>query len=200
MDSEDLMTEDASSSWWKGKCLSGAQLMSDLIGRMSMSSPLDIVIRSAVAEDIPAILGFVKELAEYEHLSHMVTATEADLREALFGERPYAEAIVATWRGEAAGFGLFFHNYSTFLARPGIYIEDVYVRPSHRGRGLGKALLARIAAIAVARRCARIEWSVLKWNEPSIRFYRSLGAAPLEEWQMFRMTGEAISRLAAGNT
>ncbi len=155
-----------------------------------------ITIRAAAAEDVPHILGFIKELAEYEHLSHMVKATEADLREAMFGDRPYAEAVVAEWRGEPAGFGLFFHNYSTFLGRPGVYIEDVYVPPAFRGRGLGKAMLARIAAIAVERGCSRVEWSVLKWNEPSIRFYESLGAVALDDWQMYRLTGDAISTLA----
>jgi len=153
-------------------------------------------VRTASAEDVPLILTLIKELAEYERLSHEVVATEDSLKTWLFGERPVAEALVAEHGKEAAGFALFFHNFSTFLGKPGIYLEDVYVRPEYRGRGIGKALLARLAKLAKERGCGRLEWSVLDWNEPSIRFYESLGAVALDDWTVYRVTGDALDRLA----
>src|SRR6185295_11459416 len=131
-----------------------------------------------------------------ERLAHEVVATEASLRETLFGTRRFAEVLLVESGGDAAAFALFFHNYSTFLGRPGIYLEDLYVRPELRGRGYGKALLARLAAIAQERGCGRLEWAVLNWNESAIRFYRSLGALPQTEWQVYRVTGEALEALA----
>ena len=154
-------------------------------------------IRTATEADVPLIFRFIRELSEYERLGHEVVATEASVRETLFGARRYAEVLIADADGEAAGFALFFHNYSTFLGRPGIYLEDLYVRPELRGRGYGKALLARLAAIARERQCGRLEWAVLNWNESAIRFYRSLGALPQTEWQVYRVTGEALEALAA---
>src|SRR5215213_539342 len=136
----------------------------------------EIRVRTARAEDVPLILTFIGELAEYERLSHEVVATEDSLREWLFGERPVVEVLIGEHGGRAAGFALFFHNFSTFLGRPGVYLEDLYVRPDLRGRGLGKAMLARLARRAKERGCGRLEWSVLDWNAPSIRFYESLGA------------------------
>jgi len=156
--------------------------------------PLRIV--PASERDVPLILSFIGKLAEYEKLSHQVVATEALLREHLFGSRPVAEVILAYWNQEPAGFALFLHNFSTFLARPGIYLEDLFVDPPHRGKGIGKALLARIARLAVERGCGRFEWAVLDWNQPAIDFYKSLGAAPLDDWTLFRVTGEALHRLA----
>lgn len=155
-----------------------------------------LVLRPATESDVPLILRFIRELAEYERLAHACVATEESVRETLFGARRYAEVILAEHDGEAAGFALFFHNYSTFLARPGIYLEDLYVRPDRRGSGIGKALLARLAAIALERNCGRLEWAVLDWNEPAIGFYRSLGAVPQDEWTVYRVAGEALERLS----
>ena len=153
-------------------------------------------IRSATEADVPLILYFIKELAVYEKLAHKVVADENSLRRTLFGERPFAEVIFAEENGEALGFALFFHNYSTFLARPGIYLEDLFVKPEARGRGYGKALLAQLARIALERDCGRVEWAVLNWNEPSINFYKALGAVPMDDWTVFRLTGEALEKLA----
>lgn len=155
-----------------------------------------MTLRMATAADVPVILRFIRELAEYERLAHACIASEESVRETLFGERRYAEVIIAEHDGEPAGFALFFHNYSTFLARPGIYLEDLYVRPELRGRGIGKALLARLASVAVERKCGRVEWAVLNWNEPAIRFYRSLGAVPQDEWTVYRLAGEALEELS----
>ncbi len=147
---------------------------------------------------MPQILEFIRELAEYERLSHEVVATEEGLRDSLFGERPVAEVVVASVGEEPAGFALFFHNFSTFLGRPGIYLEDLYVRPEHRGAGIGRALFAHLARLVKERDCGRLEWSVLNWNEPSIGFYRSLGATPLKDWTVYRLTGEGLMDLADG--
>jgi GNAT superfamily N-acetyltransferase len=154
-------------------------------------------IRPATVADIALILAFVRELADYEHLSHMVSASESGLREALFGARPGAEVVLAFEAGAPAGFAVYFHNFSTFLGVRGLWLEDLFVRPPYRGRGYGKALLLHVAGIAVERGCGRFEWSVLDWNEPSIRFYQSLGAQPLEDWTIYRVTGPALQRLAA---
>lgn len=156
-----------------------------------------VEIRPAQAADVPAILDLIRALAEYERLSGEVVATEDALRQTLFGERRYAEALLAESDGAAAGFALFFHNYSTFLARPGIYLEDLYVRPESRGCGIGRRLLAEVAHIAVARGCGRLEWAVLDWNAPVIAFYQRLGARPLKEWIVNRLTGESLEALAA---
>ena len=152
-------------------------------------------IRAAAKEDVPAILSFIKKLADYERLSHEVVATEAGLRETLFGRRRTAEVALGYFKREPMGFVLFFHNYSTFLGQPGIYIEDLFVDEAFRRRGFGRALLAYVARLAKERRCGRLEWSVLDWNEPAIKFYRSLGATPMSEWTMYRLTGEALERL-----
>ena len=156
-------------------------------------------IRAAEGADAPLVLRFIRELAEYERLLHEVEATEDRLRETLFGALRRAEVVIAELDGEPVGFALFFHNYSTFLARPGIYLEDLYVRPEARGRGAGRALLAHLARLAKERGCGRLEWWVLDWNEPAIRFYRALGARPMDEWTVFRLTGPDLDRLAAGN-
>ncbi|MBI5285799.1 MAG: GNAT family N-acetyltransferase [Chloroflexi bacterium] len=157
------------------------------------------MIRDATPADTPAIAALIRALAEYERLAHEVTLDEGDLRAHLFGERRYAEVIVAEDEGEVIGFALFFHNFSTFLAKPGLYLEDLFVLPEHRGRGHGKALLARLAAIAVERGCGRLEWSVLDWNEPSIQFYRALGAQPMDEWTTYRLIGAALHALASAS-
>ena len=154
-----------------------------------------IHVRLAAAYDVPLILAFVKALADYEKLSDQVAADESRLRDTLFGKHAYAETLIAEFKGEPAGFALFFHSYSTFLARPGIYLEDLFVKPELRGRGIGKALLTRLAQLAVERGCGRLEWFVLNWNQPAIDFYRSLGAEPLDEWTFYRLTGEALQRL-----
>jgi GNAT superfamily N-acetyltransferase len=158
--------------------------------------PDAISITPATPADVPTILAFIRELAEYEKLSDRVTATEQLLHETLFGPRPYAEVLMARLDGSPVGYALFFHNYSTFLARPGVYLEDVYVRPAFRGRGVGKALLREVARVARQRNCGRLEWSVLDWNKPSIDFYLSLGATPLDDWTMYRMDEAAIAALA----
>ncbi|HKH76542.1 MAG TPA: GNAT family N-acetyltransferase [Rubrobacteraceae bacterium] len=155
----------------------------------------ELAIRAALEEDAPLILQLIKELAEYEKLSHEVVATEDSLRRALFGQRRFAEALIGEVEGEPAGFALFFHNFSTFLGRPGIYLEDLYVRPEFRGSGLGRALLAYLARLALERGCGRLEWSVLDWNEPAIGFYKSVGAAPVDGWTGYRVAGKALAEL-----
>jgi GNAT superfamily N-acetyltransferase len=157
-----------------------------------------ISVRPAAPADVPLILRFICGLAEYERLLHACVATEAALHEHLFGARPFAEVVIAEDADGPAGFALFFHNYSTFLAKPGIYLEDLFVLPERRGAGFGKALLVRLAQIAVARGCGRVEWSVLDWNEPSIGFYRGLGARLLDEWTTCRLDGAALAALAEG--
>ena len=153
-------------------------------------------IRPATPADVPLVLRLIRELADYEKLAHEVTATEADLHESLFGPRPIIEVLIAEADGDVSGYALFFHNYSTFLCQRGLYLEDLFVRPPFRGRGIGKSLLSHLAKLAVDRGCLRFEWAVLDWNEPAIGFYRSLGARPLEDWTVFRVTGEALQRLA----
>jgi GNAT superfamily N-acetyltransferase len=157
----------------------------------------NISIRPATEQDVPLIEGFIRDLARYEHLEHEMVATEEGLRKTLFGERRYAEVVFACIADDPVGFALFFHNYSTFLGKPGIYLEDLFVRPEARGRGIGKRLLAWLAQTTVARDCGRLEWAVLDWNEPSIGFYRSLGAILKSEWQIFRLTGDPLKALAA---
>lgn len=156
------------------------------------------MIRSATPNDISTVARLIRDLAEYERLSHEVVLDEAKLREHLFGTRRYAEVLLAEDAGKVVGFALFFHNYSTFVGKPGIYLEDLFVVPEGRGKGYGKALLAALARLAVERDCGRMEWSVLKWNTPSIDFYNSLGARPMDEWSVYRLTGDSLKELAAG--
>lgn len=153
-------------------------------------------IAPARPEDTADLFRLVHALAEYEDLTHLVCATEADLADALFGPRPVAEALMAHVEGRAVGFALYFHNYSTFLGKRGLYLEDIFVEPAHRGCGIGKALIRHVAALAVERGCGRFEWSVLDWNEPSIRFYEKMGATVLPDWRIVRTTGEALAKLA----
>ena len=155
-----------------------------------------VSIRPATPADLPLIAELIRALAEYEKLAEEVRFDEAKLGEKLFGERPYAEVLIGEVDGAAMGFALFFHNFSTFEGRPGIYLEDLFVRPEALGKGLGKALLAELARIAVERDCARLEWWVLDWNEPSIGFYESLGARPMDEWTVMRVDGAALQALA----
>lgn len=157
---------------------------------------MTISIRPAIADDLPLIAELIRALADYEKLAHEVRFDEAVLAAKLFGPRPYAEVIIGEIDGAAQGFALFFHNFSTFEGKPGVYLEDLFVRPSARGSGLGKALLSRLAAIAVERDCARLEWSVLDWNEPSIGFYKALGARMMDEWTVMRVDGDALTSLA----
>jgi GNAT superfamily N-acetyltransferase len=152
-------------------------------------------IRAARPADAPEILRLIRALAEYEKLAQEVVATEESLRQTLFGAQPAAEVLLAEADGRAVGMALFFQNYSTFLARPGVYLEDLFVEPALRGRGIGKALLRAVARLAVQRGCGRFEWSVLDWNQPAIDFYQSLGARPLDDWTIFRVTGEALRKL-----
>lgn len=145
------------------------------------------------------ILSLIRELAEYEREPDAVVATEAGLREVLFGSRPAAEVLLALENADPVGFAVFFHNFSTWLGRPGLYLEDLFVRPDKRGKGYGRALLARLAQIAKERNCGRMEWAVLDWNDPAIQFYRKLGAQPMDEWTVFRLTGDGIAKLATKN-
>lgn len=161
-----------------------------------MSQASNVSLRPASESDVKLILQLIKELAEYERLSHEVVASESLLRDALFGERPLAEVVIAEHQATPAGFALFFHNFSTFLGRPGLYLEDIFVRSEFRGLGIGNSLLSYLAAIARERGCGRLEWSVLDWNESAIRFYRSLGATPMDEWTVHRVSGKDLDRLA----
>jgi GNAT superfamily N-acetyltransferase len=156
----------------------------------------ELEIRGATVDDVPLLLSLIKELAEYERLSHEVVATEEMLRGSLFGERRVAEALLGYLGDEPAGFALFFHTFSTFLGRPGIYLEDLYVRPEFRGAGVGRALLVHLAGLARERGCGRLEWSVLDWNEPAIGFYRGIGASPVSGWTVYRVSGEVLEELA----
>ena len=162
---------------------------------MNKMQRLEIV--PAIAEDVSLILDLIRELAEYEKRGDQVVASEETLRGALFGERPAAEVIFARIAGDTVGFALFFHNFSTFLGRQGIWLEDLFVRPAWRGRGIGRRLLAHLAGLAVERDCGRLEWWVLDWNEDAIGFYRRLGAVAMSEWTVQRVTGEALRRLAS---
>jgi len=164
---------------------------------MSTLSTNRLSIVPATRNDLLLILALIKELAEYERLADEVVATEEVLSETLFGERPYAEVVLAYYDGEPVGYALYFHSYSTFLGRPGLYLEDLFVRPAVRGKGIGKALLAFVAHVASERSCGRLEWSVLNWNEPAIGFYKSLGAKPMDTWTVYRMTDEPLARLAS---
>jgi GNAT superfamily N-acetyltransferase len=155
------------------------------------------LIRPASPADAPEIARLIKELAEYEKLAHMAVGTARMVADSLFGARPAAEAMMAERGGRAVGFALYFTTFSTFLCKPGLYLEDLFVEPAHRGHGIGKALLARLAALAVERSCGRFEWRVLDWNTPSIKFYESLGAKVMPEWELVRMTAPEISALAA---
>ena len=156
----------------------------------------DFRIVKASQEDIPLILAFIRRLAEYERLSSEVVANEEMLRESLFGKRPVAEVILGYYQDKPVGFAVFFQNFSTFRGRPGLYLEDLFVNPEMRGKGFGRAMLVYLAKVARERKCARFEWSVLDWNEPAVGFYRNLGAVPMSEWTVFRLTGEALERLA----
>jgi GNAT superfamily N-acetyltransferase len=155
-----------------------------------------LTIRFATARDVSLVHRLIHRLAEYERLADEAVVTEADVRASLFGEKPDAEVLIAELDGAAAGFALFFHNYSTFLGRRGLYLEDLFVVPEYRGRGIGRALMARLARLALERNCGRFEWWVLDWNEPAIRFYRSLGARAMDEWTVYRLAGEPLARLA----
>ena len=159
-----------------------------------MPTPATLQICPATPADVPAIVALIKALADYEKLAHEVTGSPADLEQALFGDRPYAEAVLAWVEGTPVGMALFFHNFSTFLMKPGIYLEDLFVQPDYRGQGIGKALLLHVGNLALERGCGRFEWSVLDWNAPAIAFYQSMGAEIKPEWQICRVTGEALER------
>lgn len=161
-----------------------------------MTALTNFVIRPAAVNDVATIFSLIKELAEYERLSHEVMATEDDIRRSLFGERPFAEALVGEFEKKPIGFALFFYNFSTFVGKPGIYLEDLYVRPEFRSRGFGRRMLVYIARLALERNCGRFEWSVLDWNTPAIRTYDKLKAQPMRDWILYRLTGTALAELA----
>lgn len=161
-----------------------------------MSKITHFKIRPAAEADTPVIIALINELAEYEHLSHEVIVTEDDIRKSLFGAHPFAQALIGEYKGVAISFALYFYNYSTFLGKPGIYLEDLYIQPKHRGNGFGSKMLAHIARIARKQNCGRFEWSVLDWNKPAIRTYEKLNAKPMKEWILYRLTGEALDSLA----
>ncbi|MEW6056678.1 MAG: GNAT family N-acetyltransferase [Bdellovibrionota bacterium] len=163
----------------------------------SLSPNPNFSIRFANESDVPLLLQFIKELAEYERLSHEVVANEQALRQSLFGDRKAAEALIGEYEGEPVAFAIFFHNFSTFLGKPGLYLEDLYVKPELRGKGIGLAMLQYLASLAKERGCGRFEWWVLDWNESAIGFYKKLGATPMSDWTVFRLTGDALGELAS---
>ena len=156
----------------------------------------NFLIRQATEQDVPLIRSFIRQLAEYERLSHEAIMTEETLRKSLFGERRYAEVLLGYANDQPVAFAVFFHNFSTFLGRRGLYLEDLFVLPAYRSRGVGRRLLSHLAGIAIERKCGRMEWWVLDWNESAIRFYRSIGAVPKDEWTVYRLGGDALARLA----
>jgi GNAT superfamily N-acetyltransferase len=162
-----------------------------------MKTPNEFVIRPARVEDVPIILELIRDLAAYERAPNEVTATKEQLVDVLFGERPAAEVLLAFEGQSSVGFAVYFYNFSTWLGRPGLYLEDLFVKPERRGKGYGRALLIELAKIAQERGCGRMEWAVLDWNEPAIKFYRALGAKPMDEWTVFRLTRDGIAKLAA---
>lgn len=162
-----------------------------------MTSVSAFTLRAATPDDVPAIAQLIRALADYEKLSHEVTGSEADLARHLFGDRPYVECILALVDETPVGFALFFHNYSTFLMKPGIYLEDLFVLPAYRGQGIGQRLLRHLAQLAIERDCGRLEWNVLDWNSPAIAFYQRMGAELKPEWELCRVTGDALTSLAA---
>lgn len=164
-----------------------------------MNSQYNLEIIKAEKKDAATILYFIKQLAEYEKLAHEVEATVEQLEKTLFGENPKAECVIGYYENKPVGFALFFHNYSTFLAKPGIYLEDLFVLPEMRGKGFGKKLLQYLAKLAVERNCGRLEWWVLDWNTPAIEFYKSLGSVPMDDWTVFRVTGDSLKTLADEN-
>ena len=165
---------------------------------MTIPTKIDgFTIRHAVETDVPLILSFIKELADYEKLSHEVFATEEDFRQNLFGEKKFAEVVIGEYNSEPVGYALYFYNFSTFLGKPCLYLEDLYVKQEVRGKGFGKALLAYLARLAVDQKCGRFEWAVLDWNEPSINFYESLGASLMKEWIITRIDGDNLLKLAS---
>jgi GNAT superfamily N-acetyltransferase len=164
---------------------------------LTTKSSSSLIIRQAIIDDCPLILHFIKELADYEKLLHEVVADVATLEETLFGGKQHAEVVIAEYQGQPVGFALFFHNFSTFLGRPGLYLEDLYIQPEMRGKGFGKLLLSYLGALALDRNCGRLEWWVLDWNQPAKDFYQSLGAEPMDDWTVNRVTGTALDNLAA---
>lgn len=161
------------------------------------NSNSELIIRQATIGDCPLILHFIRELADYEKLLHEVVADVPTLEETLFGDKQHAEVVIVEYQGTPVGFALFFHNFSTFLGRPGLYLEDLYIQPEMRGKGFGKVLLGYLGALALERNCGRLEWWVLDWNQPAKDFYQSLGAQPMDDWTVNRVTGAALDRLAA---
>ena len=181
--------------WDVGTCVSGVGTIALKERTVKQSAPA-IDIRPATSDDVPLILGFIKELAIYEKAESEVVATEADIRQSLFGDVARANALICRIDGAACGFALYFFNYSTWQGRQGLYLEDLYVSPAHRNAGAGKALLHHLASIAVANNCGRFEWSVLDWNEPAIQFYKSIGAVPMDEWVRYRLAADALAAFA----
>jgi GNAT superfamily N-acetyltransferase len=166
------------------------------MSRSIQTKIIGLTLRFAETKDVPIILEFIKELADYEKLSHEVVATEEKLSKSLFGDRPFVEVIIADYLTKPVGFSLFFHNFSTFLGQPGIYIEDIYIKPEHRGMGIGKTILVFLARLAVERGCGRIEWSVLDWNINALNFYNELGAQAMDGWTVYRLSGETLTNLS----
>lgn len=162
-----------------------------------MNKTSGVVLRKARRQDVPLIFSFIRELAEYERLNEEVKVTEVDLEEHLFGKSSFAEVVIAEYKDEPVGFALYFYNFSTFLGKPGLYLEDLFVRVPARGKGIGRALVTHLAGVAKERNCGRLEWAVLGWNQSAIEFYRRLGAVPLEEWTVYRLTGKALQELGS---
>ncbi len=161
-----------------------------------MTTASNFIIRPATESDVGTIFSLIKELADYERLAHEVLATEEDIRKSLFGERPFAEALIGEYQKEPISFALFFYNFSTFIGKPGIYLEDLYIRPQYRSKGFGRRMLGYLARLAVKRGCGRFEWAVLDWNTPAIRAYERLNAKPMKDWILYRLTGKALAELA----
>jgi GNAT superfamily N-acetyltransferase len=178
------------------RCFSDPRLFEGILMSIISTRIDGLELRLATEADVPTILSFIQQLADYEKLSDQVVATEQKLRDTLFADSPYAEVVLANYQGKDVGFALFFHNYSTFLAKPGIYLEDLFVEPACRGVGVGKALITYLAKLAVERDCGRLEWSVLDWNQPAIDFYQSLGAVMLHDWRINRVTGATLTQMA----